>query len=222
MFKVLIGSSSGATSRGLSSAIESEEDFEVCGIANTRADVLSKAKVRNPSLIILDRQLLPKDGFEAVETLRKELPKVPIFLISGRPGMAAEKEAFSHGVDVVFAVDHDWPSVIENARAVLRKKEKPQGLTGHSISAAEGDPSIYIGKLFNAGSAPVPKSPLSPREKQIVGLLVEDKTNKEIARALGLSKRTVEAYRGRAYRKLNATGLGAVIRYAIRNRIIRP
>jgi len=63
---------------------------------------------------------------------------------------------------------------------------------------------------------------LSVREKQVVVLLVEGKTNKEIAGALGLSIRTVELYRVRVYRKLEAKGVSDVVRYAVRHGMIEP
>jgi two-component system, NarL family, response regulator DesR len=118
LLRVFIACSDSSLSEALRAAFEVEGDFEICGAAKNRVEAITKGTELSPNLIILERELTPRDGFEAAEELKLIMPEVPLFLVSSERGPRAEKDAFSHGIDAVFEKDHDFTSLIMNARAV--------------------------------------------------------------------------------------------------------
>jgi DNA-binding NarL/FixJ family response regulator len=92
-----------------------------------------------------------------------------------------------------------------------------QGTMGHALDSANGD---------SAGASAVPDvpdfiSPLSSREREVVALLAAGGTNREVARILSISVRTVESHRAKIMLKLNLESLSDLVRYALRNRIVQ-
>src|ERR1700693_2251809 len=94
------------------------QGFVVCGEATIGIQAIKKAMELLPNLVILEKELSPLDGFEIAEALKLILPDVPLFLVAEEHDVEVEKEALSHGIDAVFDKDHDFTSLIMNARAV--------------------------------------------------------------------------------------------------------
>lgn len=117
MVRVFLASQDPRLSESLRNAFEAEGNFEVCGSATNRLEAVSKALEVSPDLVILDWDLPPKDGFETAEEIKAAVPKVSVFMVAEHPAMETEKEAFAHGIDAMFEKDHDYNSMVANARA---------------------------------------------------------------------------------------------------------
>lgn len=119
-------------SRSLRDALESDDEFEVCCEATNRVETSSTIKECHPNLVILDRDLPPKDGFEAADEVKGAMPEVPVFLLAKQPDLETEKEAFSHGIAAVFEKDDELNSVVANAHAVCGPAMRPSDtITAH-------------------------------------------------------------------------------------------
>jgi DNA-binding NarL/FixJ family response regulator len=94
------------------------QGFVVCGEARNGVKGIKKVMELVPDLVILEKGLFPLDGFEVAEALKLILPEVPLFLVAEHHDLETEKEALSHGIDAVFEKDHDFTSLVRNARAV--------------------------------------------------------------------------------------------------------
>jgi DNA-binding response OmpR family regulator len=94
------------------------QGFVVCGEATNGIKAIKRAMELLPDLVILEKELSPLDGFEVAEALKLILPNIPLFLVAEQHDVKAEKEALSHGIDAVFEKDHDFSSLVFNARAV--------------------------------------------------------------------------------------------------------
>ena len=95
-----------------------EGTFEICVEQRNGIEVVMEAIDLFPDLVILGKEIPPLDDFKVAKALKLSMPKVQIFLVTELRGMAAEKEALSHGIDAVFEGDNDLNSLVMNARAV--------------------------------------------------------------------------------------------------------
>jgi DNA-binding NarL/FixJ family response regulator len=118
MTRVLLVCSDAVLLDSLRNSFRTKDDFDVCGDAKDRVEAIGKVMKLFPDLVILEMELLLRDSFETAEELKLIMPKVPLFLITGRHGAQAEKEALSHGIDAVFEKNHDFTSLVMNARAI--------------------------------------------------------------------------------------------------------
>lgn len=97
-----------------------DSDFVICGEAKDGGEAFKKTMELLPDLVILETQGLTLGGFEvveAVEAIKLLLPDVTLFLVAEQHDKEIEKKALSHGVDAVFEKDHDFTSLVINARA---------------------------------------------------------------------------------------------------------
>ena len=114
------------------------------------------------------------------------------------------------------------------ARAYLLKSDAKQYLIAAVESLADHRP-FFTGRVssncsirFSRPISGKTEAPLSPRERVIVQLIAEGHSNKEMGEILNLSVKTIETHRAAAMRKLNVTSTAAIVRYAIRNKLIEP
>jgi two-component system, response regulator YesN len=117
MLRILIACSDALLLERIRCAFEGESDFEVCGEAKNTVEAINGAQSLHPNLIVPDRELPPRDGFEVAEALKRVTPEVQIFLVTKDHDSQEEKEAFSHGIDAAFGRSDDINQIVMNARA---------------------------------------------------------------------------------------------------------
>lgn len=134
--RVLIICTDSDLMRTLHDAFSRKGDFEVCGNAFNGAKSIADTLEIHPDLVILELGSFPQAGLEAVKAIKKSNTELPIFLITNRHSMEEEKEAFSHGINVVFERDFEFNSILMNARAIcgltssnLKPKSTTKGRT---------------------------------------------------------------------------------------------
>ena len=116
------------------------------------------------------------------------------------------------------------------ARGYVLKSDADQNLVAaveallqHKPFLSSNVTEVVLSEYVNRSSiGPEPRSRITQREREIIQLLTEGKSNKEVASALNISTRTVETHRANIMRKLALESLGDLVRYAIRNKIIAP
>jgi DNA-binding NarL/FixJ family response regulator len=107
-----------AFSKKLRLSFEADLGFEVCDDEQAGVEAISKATNLNPDLVILEIESSPGNSFQVAEAIKLILPKIPLFLVTNHPGVQAEKEALTRGVDAVFEKE-DYASLLLNARAAV-------------------------------------------------------------------------------------------------------
>jgi DNA-binding NarL/FixJ family response regulator len=214
--RILVADDHDVVRRGLKSLLQDQPGWEVCAEATTGRQAVEKAKLTKPDVIVLDITMPELNGLEATRQIRKILPGAEVLILTvheseqlvhdvlkaGARGYVLKSDA---GRDLVAAVQ-----ALRQGKPFFTTKIARMVAEGHLKLAPEKDDEDSTG------------SPLTAREREIVQLLAEGKSNKEVADVLGISVKTVETHRTNIMRKLRFHSISELVRYAIRNQIVSP
>ncbi len=210
--KVMLVDDHKMVSEVLSALLEREPDMEVVAIAENGREAVSKAKEVKPDIIVMDISMPELNGLEACRRIMAKTPGSRIIVLS----MHTERE---YVVEALKA----------GAKGYIQKMSAFKTLVGAIRSVQENngflDPIItgivlkdYIVHLNKPG-AHNEQSTLSSREREVLQLLAEGKSTKEIAFILNISAKTIETHRRQIMQKLKLTNVADLTRYAIREGI---
>ena len=209
--RLLIADDHAVVRAGLRALLESRKGWQVCGEAADGRDAVEKAAKLNPDIIILDIGMPLLNGVEAARRIHKALPKSQILILTMHESDELVQQVVEAGARGYILKD-EADRVLHAAVDALRQ-HKPYFSTRVSEAADSADP---------AGDTARPsRSRLTPREREILQLLAEGKSNKEVATLLNISVNTAEAHRANIMLKLDLRSLADLVMYAVRNKIIR-
>jgi DNA-binding NarL/FixJ family response regulator len=209
--RILIADDHDVVRAGLRSIIELHCGWEVVGEAEDGKTAVTKAVATKPEIVITDYSLPVMNGVEVTRQIRSRLPDTEVLMFT------------MHDNDQVIA-----DALAAGARAFLLKSDAKQYLVSAIESLARRKP-FFTGRLsermldsylLKEAERSVPL--LSPRERIVVQLIAEGNSNREISSLLNVSIKTIESQRAAAMKKIDATSTAALVRYAIRNRIVEP
>lgn len=207
---ILVADDHEVVRRGLCGLLEIQPDWKTLEATNGHEAVL-KATRMHPDMVIMDIDMPQLNGLEATRQILKEIPDMPVLLLSAYSTEEMVEKAFAAGVrGYVLKTD----AIHDMGVAVQALMEGRTFFTG-AISRRLMD---YLHRPQRKGLA----STLTSRETEIIQLLSEGKSNKEVAALLGVSTRTVENHRAHIMQKLDLGSFSELIRYAIRNGIVQP
>ena len=201
--------------RGVAGVIgDARPEWEVCGEASTGREAVAAAARLKPDVVVMDISMPDMNGLEATREILKDNPGTEVLILSvhesdqivhdvlaaGARGYILKQDA---GTDLVTALE-----AVRQHRLFLTSRVSEVVLSGYLGRAAAGTPPE------------VPFSRLSPREVQIVQLVAESKSNKEVSGILHISVKTVESHRAHIMEKLGLHSVADLVRYAIRNNIV--
>jgi two-component system response regulator NreC len=211
--RILIADDHEVVREGARSLIEHEAGWEVCGMASDGRAAVDSAVELKPDIVILDMTMPELSGLEALRQIRQALPATEVLMFSANHSEELVTQVFDAG-----------------AKSYIRKADAGRHLVTAIRSLAEHKPfftpeisEILFARFLSpsAGKKPMATSgKLSTREREIARLIAEGTSNKDVAARLGISVRTAETHRATLMRKLGLDSLAALVRYAIRNRII--
>src|SRR6266496_1646806 len=208
--KVLIADDHGIVRSGLRMLLERQMDIEVVGEASDGAEARDIAIRERPDLAILDVKMPKLTGLQATREIRAQAPDVAVLILSMYDDERYLFEALKAGASGYVLKAQADSDLIDAVRAVQR---------GEPFLTPEAQRAL-IQDVLGEGSAR--KAELTPREQEIVKLVAEAHTNREIAGILHLSEKTVENHRSNAMRKLGMRDRVELVRYAIRKGLIEP
>lgn len=195
--------------QGLRALLE-REAFEVAGEAADGHQAVRLAQDLRPDVAVLDLAMPSVNGPEAAQEILKVSPRTRTILLT----MSTEDHhvlgALRAGVRGYVVKTQAVEELVEAIREVSR------GLTYLSPDASKAVVQAYLARTD------LPHDPLAPRERQVLQLIAEGKTTKEIAQLLGVSFKTAESYRTRLMEKLGIHQTAGLVRYAIRRGLIEP
>jgi DNA-binding NarL/FixJ family response regulator len=209
--RVLIADDHGIVRSGLRLLLERQPDVEVVAEAADGAEARELAVRERPDLAILDVRMPKLTGLQVTREIKRQAPEVSVLILSmhdderylfealkaGASGYVLKTQADTDLVEAIRAVERGEPFLTPTAQQTLIKDVLERG--------REGD-----------------EEELTPREEEIVKLVAEAHTTRQIAEILHLSEKTVENHRANAMRKLGMRDRVELVRYAIRRGLIEP
>jgi DNA-binding NarL/FixJ family response regulator len=213
VISALIADDHGIVRVGLRRLLESEPDIKVCAEASDGQEALELAREHNPSLVILDISMPRLGGLETLERLRAEHPDVKVILLSMHGDPTFIESAVALGVDGYILKDGRAGEVIAAVRAVMKG--------GSYFSPPVAREIVEQVRSPKRGGAE-PFTTLSTREREVLRLIADGLSAKEIASSLGISTKTVEAHRTSLMRKLGTRKATELVRYALRHGLVEP
>lgn len=192
--------------------LESHPGWEICGEAANGREAVELALRHRPHVVVMDINMPELNGLEATRQICKALAGVRVVILTAHDSEQLVREM-----------------LVSGARGYVLKADAGEDL----IAAVE---AVVAGRLFftssvsdfvmrslakDGGPAEIPER-LSPREREVVQLIAEGKSNKEVATQLDISVKTVETHRKHIMSKLELHSVSDLVRYAIQNRMIEP
>ena len=210
--RVLLADDHTIVREGLLSLLNEQPDLVVVGAAENGIDAVEKARQTLPHVVVMDVAMPLLNGIEATRQLRKLLPRTNVIILTMYADDAYVLRALQAGV-----------------RGYLLKRAAAAELVRAVHAVERGD--FYVSKdisqavveryLSSEHPADEEEITLSNRERQILQLVAEGHTNREIAVALGITPKTVDTHRTRLMAKLDIHDTPGLVRYAIRQGIVR-
>jgi len=210
--RVLIADDHGIVRSGLRLLLERQPDVEVIGEAADGAEAREIAIRERPDLAILDVRMPKLTGLQATREIKRQAPEVAVLILSMHDDERYLFEALKAGASGYVLKTQADADLVEAIRAVER---------GEPFLTPAAQQTL-IKDVLERGREDAGDEDLTPREEEIVKLVAEAHTTREIAEVLHLSEKTVENHRGNAMRKLGMRDRVELVRYAIRRGLIEP
>jgi DNA-binding NarL/FixJ family response regulator len=212
--RILIADDHDVMREGTRAIIERQPGWEVCGVAATGREAVEQALALEPDIVVMDMTMPELNGLDAAQQIRRRLPKTEIIIFTAHQTDELIREVFEAGAK----------SFIFKSEAHHFLVEAIRSLSEHKAFFTNKVSEVLFAEMLNRSSArsqePETSKRLTRREREIVQLLAEGKSNKEVASTLGISIRTAETHRASVLRKLGLDSLASLVRYAIRHKII--
>ena len=200
--------------RGVAGIIgDARPEWEVCGEATTGREAVEAAISLKPDVVVMDISMPDMNGLEATREILKNNPETEVLILSMHESEQLVRDILSAGARGYILKQDAGNDLIAALEAVRLHK------LYFTSKVSELVLSGYLGRA-NEAPAEAQFSRLSPRELQIVQLVAESKSNKEVAAILHISVKTVESHRANIMEKLGLHSVTELVRYAIRNNIV--
>ena len=203
--RILIADDHGIVRGGMKLLIDRQPDMEVVAEAGDGVEAFEKALATKPDLCVLDVSMPRMTGLQAARQIRAHLPETQVLALSMHDDERYVFDALKAG-----------------ASGYVLKREVDQALLNAIRAVSRGDAFLTnavertIVREWMSDSSSGPEEPLTPREQEVLKLISEAFTNKQIAETLHLAEKTVESHRANLLRKLGMRDRVELVRYAIR------
>jgi len=209
--KVLLAEDHTIVRQGIRSLLEPQMDIEVIGEAEDGLDAVKKTEELRPDVVIMDISMPKLNGIDATRLIKKNVPNTKVLVLTMHELQEYVEQILRAGASGYLIKKTAMSELINAIRAVN------QGLSFLSPSVSK----MMVDKFRKTMDATIKEEPITARERQILQLIAEGHTNKEIAKILSLSVRTVETHRTHIMRKLNIHDVAGLTKYAIQKGFIQ-
>lgn len=206
--RILLADDHAVVRQGFRMILSAQEDLEVVGEVANGKEAVEAADRLKPDIAVMDVSMPELNGIEATRRMAGVSPGTRVLALSMHKDSAYVREILRAGARGYLLKDSGESDLLQAVRAVARG----EGFLSPAVS--EAVLSDYRKHVTN------PLDLLTSREREVLQLIAEGKTNKEIANLLNLSVYTVEAHRGRVMEKLNLHSTGELVRFAVRNGLV--
>jgi DNA-binding NarL/FixJ family response regulator len=210
--RILIADDHDIVRQGICAIIARHHGLEVCGEAADGREAIAKARDLKPDIIVIDIAMPMLNGLAATKQITREFPGIKVLVLSmydseqvvhdvleaGAFGYLLKSDAARDLIAALDALQHDRPFFTNKVSEMVLELflRRPAGFEGKERA-------------------------LTSREREVIQLVAEGKTTKQIAESLGLSAKTADKHRANLMRKLKVHSVSELVLYAIRNNIVR-
>ncbi len=205
--RVLLADDHPLVREGIKACLNGEPGIEVVGEAANGAEAVDEARKLVPDLVLMDLNMPRLNGLEATALLRRELPQVRMLVFTIHHESHYVTQAVRAGAHGYIAKDAPPTELVAAVRRV------GDGGSYFSSEAAQSFVGAHVGASGRNGRARV--ATLSMRELEVLKLIADGMSNKQIAARLGVGARTVETHREHIMRKLGIHSVAGITRFAI-------
>ncbi|HEX4595894.1 MAG TPA: response regulator transcription factor [Bryobacteraceae bacterium] len=208
MIRVLLADDHAMVRKGFRLILEAQSDMEIAGEAGNGREAVELAEKLHPDVVVMDVAMPELNGIEATRRIAASSPHTRVLALSMHKDSVYVREILRAGARGYLLKDSIDTDLINAVRAVA----KGDGYISPGVSDAVL--SDYRRHVTD------PLDLLTSREREVLQMIAESKTNKEIAVTLNLSVYTVEAHRGKIMEKLNLHSTGELVRFAVRHGLV--
>jgi len=213
MIRILIADDHGIVRHGTRSLLEKEADFEVVGEAEDGRAAVEMTAALNPAIVVMDIAMPHLNGLDAAAQISRRYPDIGVIILSMHEEEDYLVRALSAGVRGYLLKETAQIDLVRAVRSVAQKK------AFFSPAIAQMLVEDFTRQMQRKGVADSYEL-LTEREREILQLLAEGKSNKEAATVLDVSPYTVETHRNNLMQKLNLHNTAEIVLYAVRKKII--
>jgi DNA-binding NarL/FixJ family response regulator len=206
--RILLADDHAMVRQGFRLILDSQPDMEVVGEAGNGREAVELAEQLTPNVVVMDVAMPELNGIEATRRISRSAPRARVLALSMHKDAVYVREILRAGARGYLLKDMIERDLVTAVRAVARG----EGYLSPAVS--EAVLSDYRKHVTD------PLDLLTSREREVLQLIAEGKTNKEIATSLNLSIYTVDAHRGSIMEKLNLHSVGELVRFAMRSGLI--
>ena len=206
--RILLADDHAVVRQGFKMILDAQADMEIVGQAANGRQAVDLAEQLRPDVVVMDVSMPELNGIEATRRLASSLPHARVIALSMHKDSVYVREILRAGARGYLLKDSGAADLVAAIRAVA---------SGESYLSPAVSNAVLDDYRRHATN---PIDLLTSREREVLQLLAEGKTNKEIAGVLNLSVYTVEAHRGRIMEKLNLHSIGELVRFAVRSGLI--
>lgn len=210
-FRILIADDHEVVRRGIRALLENHPGWEVCGESEDGREAVEQARELKPDLVLLDIGMPNLNGIDAARQILADCPTMHILVLTMHESEQFVREVLSVGARGFLLKSDAGRDLINAVQAVQQQRTFFTRQVTELVIDGNLNPDRK--KEFSL------KNRLTPREREVVQLLAEGKTSKEVAVALNLSVKTAETHRTNIMRKLDLHSVADLTLYALRNGI---
>ena len=211
--RILIADDHELIRKGIASTLAEVPGWTVVGEACNGREAVEMAQNLRPDIVVLDMTMPELNGLEATRQILANRTGERVLILTAHESEQLVREVLNAGAQGYVLKSDAGRALVSAVEALL------DGRPFFTSKVARIVLDGFLRSPEGAPNADVAQT-LSPREREIVQLLAEGKSNKEVARALGITVKTAETHRGNIMRKMEFASLSDLIRYAIRNNIV--
>src|SRR5580693_9393793 len=214
--RILIADDHEVVRRGLCALLQTHEGWEVCGEAKDGREAVEKAKQVRPDVVILDVGMPNLNGLAATRQLLQQNPQQKVIVLTITDSDQVIREALDAGARGFVLKSDAARDLVTAVEALQRNRMFFTPRVNDMVLAG------FLDTGHKPSNGEVPKLPtLTPREREVIQLLAEGKSSKEVASLLNLSTKTAETHRSNIMRKLDIHSIRDLVVYAVKNDIIQ-
>jgi len=206
--RIVLADDHAVVRQGFKMILDAQPDMEIVGEAGNGREAVELAQKLKPDVVVMDVAMPELNGIEATRRVMEAVAHTRVLALSMHKDSVYVREVLRAGARGYLLKDSGAADLVSAVRAVARG----EGYLSPAVSDAVLDD--YRKHVTD------PIDRLSSREREVLQMLAEGKTNKEIAAVLNLSVYTVDAHRGRIMEKLNLHSINELVRFAVRNGLI--